>query len=99
MLKSPSRFPRPTINSAGHFPPERKGLGPRLRGEVGGESGGLSDGLVFFFRFPREGGDPDPYTPPDRSGCILVLRQAQDENEFTSANLSVSLMLREARSP
>ena len=93
MIKSPSRFPRPTINSAGHFPPERKGLGPRLRGEVGGEGRGLSDGLVFFFRFPREGGDPDPYTPPDRSWCILVLRQAQDEDEFTSANLSIFLML------
>ncbi len=93
MIKSPSRFPRPTINPAGHVPLERKGLGPRLRGEDGGEGGGLSDGLIFFFRFPREGGDPDTYTPPDRSGCILVLRQAQDEDEFTSANLSVFLML------
>ena len=50
-------------------------------------------GLVFFFRFPREGGDPDPCTPPDRSWCILVLRQAQDEDEFTSAILSIFLML------
>ncbi len=32
-------------------------------------------------RVPREGGDPDPYTPPDRPWNILVLRQALDEDE------------------
>ena len=58
-------------------------------------------------RFPREGGDPDPFAPhgidpleprlrEERGGesgeTILVLRQAQDEDEWKSAGLTVFLM-------
>ena len=61
-----------------------------------------------IFRFPREGGDPDPFTPHgidpldpglreerggERGETILVLRQAQDEDEWNIADGSIFLML------
>jgi hypothetical protein len=49
--------------------------------------------LFPYLRFPREGGDPEPFTSPDRLWRILVLRQAQDEDEFESAGTSLFLML------
>ena len=68
------RLPREDIHPTGHYPPERKGLGPRLRGEDGWMRSGTyrpsscerGRGKALFsylFRFPREGGDPDPFAP------------------------------------
>ncbi len=62
-------------------------------------------GALFFFRVPREGGDPDPYAPKDRSWNILVLRRAQDEDEcevralfFPHPVLTVKALIRLATS-
>ena len=46
---------------------------------------GPKGALLSLFRIPREGGAPAPFTPPDRSGHILVLRRAQDEDEWVGS--------------
>jgi hypothetical protein len=78
-------FKTPLPPLGGYFPQRRKILECEIfpLGEVARRAEG---GLVFsLFRFPREGGDPDLCTPPDRSGHILVLRRAQDEDEWVGS--------------
>ena len=58
---------------------------PRGRGLIGSSPLPVGEGWVrasfSIFRVPREGGDPDLFTPAEKEGAILVLRQAQDEDE------------------